>query len=345
MSEIGSRPDKNAVDRDGRSHVRGMKRSFVGGTIAPAARRVLRSMVPAPFFSHALLSRDHNVIGLQYACSAVLWLVMGGLLTWGMGWQPSWPWSETPIAGRMMDWPGSSEVFRGFHLWLRTMFVTVVVFLVFVPLLIGAGGNLLIPRRIGADRLAFPTFSAFGYWLMWPAFACFALSFVVPGTGLVVGWQSVPASAVVWKAVPAGNSAIVLWLVSIVLVGTSSFLMAVNCAITIVQRRTPGLTMARLPPTVWAALVGAILQLLILPALAMAAAVHLSDLLGLTKMLLPEGVLAGDAMASNGGGQPLVWDHLFWFYTCPAVFLLVVPVVVLLIRVVTAWVARCLRRE
>jgi cytochrome c oxidase subunit 1 len=199
------------------------------------------------------------------------------------------------------------------------------IFFVIIPILAGAFGNFLIPLMIGADDMAFPTLNMLSYWFMWPAFFFFGSSFFVAGYGAQAGWTSYPPLSVNEMAAPGSALPQTLWLLGLTFVGVSSMMGSVNYMTTIIQMRAPGMTMFRLPLTIWGMLITAVLQAFALPVLTAAGFMQLMDRLMGTGFFLPEGSIVNNTMQSAGGGQPLLWQHLFWFYSHPAVYIMILP--------------------
>src|SRR3954465_1489488 len=269
------------------------------------------------FWTTYVFSRDHKIIGIQFLFSTLIWFFIGGMLALGVGGQLAWPWSSMPILGKLLFAEQGGQIAPETYTMLFTMHATVMVFLVIIPVLAGAFGNFLIPLMIGADDMAFPTLNMLSYWFMWPAFFAFGGSFFV-GTGPMSGWTSYPPLSLTITAQA-------LWLVGLTCVGVSSMLGSVNYLTTIIQMRAPGMTMFRLPMTIWAMFITAVLQAFALPVLTAAGFMQLLDLKLGTGFFIPEGWSASNTLHSPGGGQPLLWQHLFWFYSHPAVYIMILP--------------------
>src|SRR5438046_3532843 len=205
------------------------------------------------------------------------------------------------------------------------MHATVMIFFVIIPILAGAFGNYLIPLMIGADDMAFPTLNMLSYWFMWPAVICIGMSFLWPPYGAGAGWTSYPPLSAVPEAAPGSAWAQTMWLLGITCVGVSSMLGSVNYMTTIIQMRAPGMTMFRLPLAIWAMFITAILQAFALPVLTAAGLMQLADRLIGTGFFLPEGLSVNNSAMATGGGQPILWQHLFWFYSHPAVYIMILP--------------------
>jgi len=277
------------------------------------------------FIGTYVFSRDHKIIGLQFLFSTLLWFLVGGLLALGIRWQLAWPWSDMPVLGRMLFSAEGGQISPEFYTTLFTMHATVMIFFVIIPILAGAFGNFLIPLMIGAEDMAFPTLNMLSYWFMWPAFLCIGSSFFWPPYGAGAGWTSYPPLSAVWSAAPGSHMPQTLWLLGITFVGVSSMMGSVNYLTTIIQMRAPGMTMFRLPMTIWGMFITAILQAFALPVLTAAGFMQLLDRTIGTGFFLPEGLVVNNAVAVSGGGQPLLWQHLFWFYSHPAVYIMILP--------------------
>ncbi|QGJ69660.1 Cytochrome c oxidase subunit I [Planctomycetales bacterium 10988] len=276
------------------------------------------------FLGTYVFSVDHKVIGIQFLFSTLLWFFVGGLLAMAIRWQLAWPWAEMPLVGPLLFPHTGGQISPEFYTVLFTMHGTVMVFLVIIPILAGAFGNYLIPLMIGAEDMAFPTLNMLSYWFMWPAFIAFTASMFFAG-GPATGWTSYPPLSSVSNAAPGSGFAQTLWLLGLTFVGISSMLGSVNYMTTILQMRAPGMTMFRLPLTIWGMFITAILQAFALPVLTAAGFMQLSDRLIGTGFFIPEGLTVNGVSAGAGGGQPLLWQHLFWFYSHPAVYIMLLP--------------------
>lgn len=276
------------------------------------------------FISTYVFSRDHKIIGLQFLFSSLIWFLVGGLLALGVRWQLAWPWAEMPVIGKALFAAEGGQISPEFYTMLFTMHATVMIFFVIIPILAGAFGNFLIPLMIGAEDMAFPTLNMLSYWFMWPAFICMGTSFFFGG-GPAAGWTSYTPLSSVPSAAPGSEMAQNFWLLGVTFVGISSMLGSVNYLTTIIQMRAPGMTMFRLPLTIWSMFITAILQAFALPVLTAAGFMQLMDRVLGTGFFLPEGLVVNNSIAASGGGQPLLWQHLFWFYSHPAVYIMILP--------------------
>ncbi len=277
------------------------------------------------FVRKYVFSTDHKVIGIQFLFTTMIMLMVGGALALAVRWQLAFPWSNMPIVGRLLFADQGGQISPEFYTMLFTMHATVMIFLVIIPILAGAFGNYCIPLMIGADDMAFPALNMLSYWFMWPAIACFMGSFFAYGGGPSAGWTVYPVLADLKQAAPGSGFAQTLWLLGLTFVGVSSMMGSVNYMTTIINMRAPGMTLFRMPMTIWALFITAILQAFALPVLTAAGFMQLADRELGTCFFLPSGLIVNDHPATVGGGQPLLWQHLFWFYSHPAVYIMLLP--------------------
>ena len=285
-----------------------------------------------PFFRTYVFSLDHKVIGIQYAITGLLFLLFGFSLMMIMRYQLAYPMTPVPFIGGMLSQANASGgiLLPEFYNQLGAMHGTVMVFLGVVPLAIGGFGNYLIPLQIGAADMAFPKLNLMSYWVYAAGGLIMIATFFVPGGAAQSGWTSYPPLSVI------ASGGQTWWLVGMLFLITSSTLGSINFIVTIVQLRAPGLTWMRLPFFVWAQFAAAFLLLLAFPPLEAAGVLQLMDRVAGTSFFLPSGlVVAGQAVTSmsgtaegtlaSGGGNPLLWQHLFWFLAHPEVYVLILP--------------------
>jgi cytochrome c oxidase subunit 1 len=272
-----------------------------------------------------VFATDHKVIGLQFLFSSLIWMLVGGLFALAVRWQLAWPWSDIPILGPALFAETGGQMPPEFYNMLFTMHASIMIFFVVIPILSGAFGNYLIPLMIGAEDMAFPKLNMLSYWFMWPAFACMILSLFMPGYGPAAGWTAYPPLSVLIGSEPSNGGAQQLWVLGLLFVGISSMMGSINYMTTILQMRAPGMKMFRMPMTVWGLFITAIIQAFALPVLTAALLMQLSDQTLQTGFFIPEQAAANNATAASGGGQVLLWQHLFWFYSHPAVYIMILP--------------------
>lgn len=279
-----------------------------------------------------IFSLDHKVIGIQYAITGLLFLLFGFVLMMVMRYQLAYPMTPVPLIGGMLSQSSAAGgvLLPEFYNELGAMHGTVMIFLGVVPLAIGGFGNYLIPLQIGASDMAFPKLNLSSYWVYVVGGLLMLISFFVPGGAAQSGWTSYPPLSVL------ATSGQTWWLVGMVFLITSSTLGSINFIVTIVQLRAPGLTWMRLPFLVWAQLAAAFLLLLAFPPLEAAGVLQLMDRVAGTSFFLPSGLVVSNQIVTSmsgtaegalasGGGNPLLWQHLFWFLAHPEVYVLILP--------------------
>jgi cytochrome c oxidase subunit I len=270
-----------------------------------------------------VFSTDHKVIGIQYTITALLFLFFGFTLMMIMRWQLAYPGAPIPIIGNMLGManaPGGIML-PEFYNQLGAMHGTIMVFLGVVPLAVGGFGNFVMPLQIGAPDMAFPKLNMASYWVYAVGGMVMLVSFVLPGGAANSGWTSYAPLSI--TAIGNGQT---MWLIGMIFLITSSLLGSVNFIVTIVQLRAKGLTWMRLPFFVWAQLVTAFLLLLAFPPLEAAGVLQLMDRLAGTSFFMPSGlVVGGQPLQISGQGNPLLWQHLFWFLAHPEVYVLILP--------------------
>jgi cytochrome c oxidase subunit 1 len=237
---------------------------------------------------------DHKIIGIQYLVTSFVFYLVGGFLATLV---------RTELATPESDFV-SREVYNG----LFTVHATVMIFLWIVPAATGAFGNYLLPLLIGARDMAFPKLNAVAFWMIPPAGALLLASFFFGAPAS--GWTSYPPLSLMVNKV--GEA---IWIMSLLILGTSSILGAVNFLVTILMMRAPGMTLNRMPLFCWAMLATSALILISTPVLAGALILLGFDLLVGTAFFNP-----------TGGGDPVVYQHMFWFYSHPAVYIMILPV-------------------
>ena len=269
-----------------------------------------------------VFSVDHKVIGIQYAVTAMFFLLFGFSLMMLMRWQLAFPSQAIPLIGGFLgeaNAPGGIML-PEFYNQLGAMHGTIMVFMGVVPLAVGGFGNFVLPLQIGAPDMAFPRLNMASYWAFFVGGVVMALSFFVPGGAANSGWTSYAPLSII------ATSGQTWWLIGMIFLITSSLLGSINFIVTTIQLRAPGLSFWRLPFFVWAQLVTAFLLLLAFPPLEVASVLQLMDRLVGTSFFLPSGLVVGDApLDVSGGGTPLLWQHLFWFLAHPEVYVLILP--------------------
>jgi len=263
-----------------------------------------------------IFSTDHKVIAKQYLSVGLFWAVIGALTAYMIRWQLAYPETEVP---------GWGFIAPDFYNMLVTMHGTIMVFFVAMPILLAAFGNFLIPLMIGAQDMAFPRLNRLSFWVF--ALASFILltSFFVPGGAASAGWTGYPplSAKVAYTGVNWGLN---LWLLALALEFASFLMGGVNFLTTAINLRAPGMTFFRLPLLVWMELTAAVIFMLSVGPLIAGAVMLLMDRVIGTTFYLPE-----------GGGEPLLWQHLFWFFGHPEVYVILLPGLGLVLEVIPAF--------
>ncbi len=262
------------------------------------------------FWRKYVFSTDHKVIGIWYAVTALVFLMVGFSLMMLMRYQLAYPGRE------IFGWLMLPETYNSFG----AMHGTIMVFLGVVPMVVGGFGNYVMPLQIGAPDMSFPKINMFSYWSYLCGGIVMLASFFVPGGAANSGWTSYTPLSV------TATQGQTFWLLGMVFLITSSLLGSVNFIVTIIQLRAKGLEFFRLPFFVWTQFVTAFLLLLAFPPLEAAAVLQLMDRVAGTSFFMPEGlVVSGVPQTYTGGGSPLLWQHLFWFLAHPEVYVLILP--------------------
>jgi len=274
-----------------------------------------------------LFSTDHRIIGLQYFWLSLVAALTGITLSilmrvhlinpagklWGI--ERIWP---VAAAGGLM----TPEL----YLSLMTIHGTIMVFFVLSVAPQNAFGHFFLPAQIGAREMAFPLVGALSFWLTAASFIVLLGAFFVPGGAPLSGWTAYPPlSAIGAIAGPGQGAGQTLWIVSIAVFCIASTLSAINFVATLLERRRPGLSLMQMPLTCWNWLVTAILSLLGFPVLFAAGVLLLLDRTAGTNFFVPGDLVVNDRMVPHSGGSPLLWQHLFWFFGHPEVYIAILP--------------------
>jgi cytochrome c oxidase subunit 1 len=242
-----------------------------------------------------LTTTDHKKIGIMYVINSFLFFFIGGMLALGV---------RVELAQ-----PGLQFVSEATYNQLFTIHASAMLFLFVIPMLAGFG-NYIVPLQIGAPDMAFPRINALSFWML-PLGGILMLSgFLVSGGSAAAGWTSYPPLA---GAAYSGTGTD-LWLMAVTLIGTSSILGAVNFLVTIFKMRAPGMTLFRMPIMVWTILVTSVLVLMATPVLT-------SGLI----MLFIDRNYGGGFFDPVAGGSVVLWQNIFWFYSHPAVYIMILP--------------------
>jgi cytochrome c oxidase subunit 1 len=278
------------------------------------------------FIRKYIFSLDHKVVGLQYFFTAFAMAIIGGLLSVLMRLQLGWPGHIWPSLGKLLPVGMAGGVMAPeFYLSLQTMHGTIMAIFVLTALFTGAFGNYLIPLQIGARDMAFPFLNMLSYWVYLLSCITIILAFFVAGGAPISGWTAYAPLSAVPDAGPGQDAGQTIWIVAIALFTVSSMLGVLNYITTILHARTRGMSMTRLPLNVWGMLTSSIISLLVFPVLLAAGVLLLADRLLGTSFFVPAGLVVGDKFITHSGGHPLLWQHLFWFFGHPEVYIVIVP--------------------
>ena len=277
------------------------------------------------FWTKYIFSMDHKMIGKQFLITGMLMGVVGVFMSMLFRLQLAWPDEKFVILESILGkWAPEGQMDPNIYLALVTIHGTIMVFFVLTAGLSGTFSNLLIPLQIGARDMASGFLNMLSYWF-------FAASSIVMVTSLFVetgpasgGWTVYPPLSALPQAMPGSGAGMTLWLVSMTLFIAGSLLGSLNYIVTIINLRTRGMSMTRLPLTIWAFFVTAILGVLSFPVLLSAALLLMFDRLLGTSFYLSDIMVAGELL-HNEGGSPVLYEHLFWFLGHPEVYIILLP--------------------
>jgi cytochrome c oxidase subunit 1 len=278
------------------------------------------------FIRRYIFSTDHKVIGIQYILTGLAMAIAGAFLAALIRLQLGWPTHQWLLLSRLLPkgMPGGVMT-PEFYLAVVTMHGTIMVFFFISYVLVSGFGNYLVPLQVGARDMAFPFLNMLSYWIGLVSALVLLASFFVEGGAAASGWTAYPPLSAVAAAVPGSQMGQSIWILSMALFIASFTMSGLNIVATVFSVRAPGLSMMRLPLTVWAYFIASILGLLAFPPLTAAAVMLLLDRHAGTSFFLPSGLVVGSKLLSNTGGSPLLWQHLFWFLGHPEVYVLVLP--------------------
>ena len=264
---------------------------------------------PQSFISKYIWSQDHKVIAIQYSLTAIfvglIALVLSGLMRMQLG------------------FPGAIEMDASAYYQYMTMHGMIMVIYLLTALFLGGFGNYLIPLMVGARDMVFPFVNMLSYWFYLLSVIVLLASFFVSGGPTGAGWTLYPPQAIT-QGTPGTDWGIVLMLVSLVIFIVAATMGGLNYVTTVLQARTYGMTLLRMPLTVWGIFMATILALLAFPALFVSGVMMLFDKLLGTSFFMPAIVSMGQALDYEGG-SPILFQHLFWFFGHPEVYIVALP--------------------
>ncbi|MBL4656152.1 MAG: cbb3-type cytochrome c oxidase subunit I [Bacteroidia bacterium] len=272
-----------------------------------------------------VFSMDHKMIGKQFLLTGMFWAVMGMLLSLGFRLQLGWPGKSFPILETFFgEWAKGGVLDPEYYLSMVTIHGTVLVFFVLTAGLSGTFSNILIPLQCGVRDMASPFLNMLSYWFFFMASCVMLSSFFMQTMPASGGWTVYPPLSALPQAVEGSGIGMTLWLISMSLFIISALLGGLNYIATILNLRTKGLTMMRLPLTIWTFLITAILGVLSFPVLLAGCLLLIFDRGFGTSFFLSDIFVAGEALDVSGG-SPVLFQHLFWFLGHPEVYIIILP--------------------
>lgn len=278
------------------------------------------------WISKYIFSQDHKMISKQFLITAIVMGIVAVMLSIFFRLQLGWPGERFDILNTFLGdkWAKDGILDKNAYLALVTIHGTIMVFFVLTGGLSGTFANLLIPLQIGARDMASGFLNMLSYWAFFVSSVIMIASLFVEGGAASGGWTIYPPLSALPQAMPGSGTGMTLWLISMVFFIASSLLGGLNYIVTIINLRTKGMSMTRLPLTMWALLVTAILGVLSFPVLVSAAVLLIMDRSFGTAFYLSDIYIQGEALDVTGG-SPLLFQHLFWFLGHPEVYIVLLP--------------------
>ena len=278
------------------------------------------------FVSKYIFSQDHKMISKQFLVSAIFIAILAYMLSVFFRIQLAWPKESFQFLHMFLGvrWAAGGVLETNAYLAMVTIHGTLMVFFVLTGGLSGTFANLLIPLQIGARDMASGFLNMLSYWFFFLSAIIMVCSLFIEGGAASGGWTVYPPLSALPQAMPGSGMGMTMWLVSMVFFIVSSLLGGLNYIVTIINLRTDGMKMTRMPLTIWAILLTAILGVLSFPVLFSAALLLMMDRLMGTSFYLSDIHIAGEAL-DYVGGSPILYEHLFWFLGHPDVYIVVLP--------------------
>jgi cytochrome c oxidase subunit I len=272
---------------------------------------------PTNFVWKYIFTIDHKVIAKQFLWTGLMFLALGGTLAMMIRWQWAYPRTAVPVVGQIFLSKTGGAITPPTYTSIFTMHGLIMIFWAITPILIGAFGNFCIPLMIGARDMAFPRLNMYSYWTFFVSSVLVILSFTSQLGAASAGWTTYPPLSSNVGAPGWGQTYMAM---AIFLTGVSSIMGGINYIVTVIRYRAPGMTWFRLPLTIWGLWLTAILNVLFVPVLGSAAL-----LLALDRLAGTHFFVAGAAVGIQGG-DPILFQHLFWIFGHPEVYILILPV-------------------
>jgi cytochrome c oxidase subunit 1 len=278
------------------------------------------------FVSKYLFTQDHKMIGKQFLLTAVFMGVVAMLLSILFRIQLAWPGESSDFLSFFLgeSWAPGGVLKEDMYLGLVTIHGTIMVFFLLTGGLSGTFSNLLIPLQIGARDMASGLLNMLSYWFFFISSTIMLVSLFIETGPASSGWTIYPPLSALPQAIGGSGLGMTLWLASMTLFVVSSLLGSLNYIVTVLNLRTKGMSMTRMPLTIWAFFVTAILGVLSFPVLFSAVLLLMMDRLAGTSFYLSD-IIVGGEMLANHGGSPILYQHLFWFLGHPEVYIVLLP--------------------
>jgi cytochrome c oxidase subunit 1 len=277
------------------------------------------------FFTKYLFTMDHKMIGKQFLITGMIMGIVGVMMSMLFRLELAYPEQSFPILEFFLGkWAPDGVMDPNIYLALVTIHGTIMVFFVLTAGLSGTFSNLLIPLQIGARDMASGFMNALSYWFFFLSSVIMIASLFLESGPAAAGWTVYPPLSALPQAMPGSGAGMTLWLISMTLFIVSSLLGSLNYIVTVLNMRTKGMSMTRLPLTIWAFMVTAVLGVLSFPVLLSAALLLMFDRLLGTSFYLSDIFIGGEVL-SYSGGSPVLYQHLFWFLGHPEVYIILLP--------------------
>ncbi len=278
------------------------------------------------FISKYVFSQDHKMIAKQFLITGMVWAVLGGLMSVLFRLQLGYPDSTFPwLEDILGKWATGGKITPEAYYALVTTHGTVLVFFVLTAGLSGTFANFLIPLQVGARDMASPFMNMLSYWFFFAASIVMLSSLFVETGPFSGGWTAYPPLSALGDASPGSKTGMDLWLISMALFVVSSLLGGLNYIATVLNMRTKGMSMTRLPLTIWALFFTAILGVLSFPVLFSGFILLIFDRNFGTSFYLSDIFINGVGALPNEGGSAILYQHLFWFLGHPEVYIILLP--------------------
>ncbi len=295
------------------------------GTHAGAGHAVHEHHHHETFITKYVFSQDHKMISKQFLITGIIWAIVGGLFSVLFRLQLGYPETTFPwLEDFLGHWAKGGKLDPEFYYSLVTMHGTILVFFVLTAGLSGTFANFLIPLQVGARDMASPFLNMLSYWFFFSASIVMLCSLFVQTGPASGGWTVYPPLSALGEASEGSKIGMDLWLTSMALFIVSSLLGGLNYITTILNMRTKGMSMTRMPLTMWALFFTAILGVLSFPVLLSGAILLLFDRNLGTSFFLSDIFINGKILP-NEGGSPILFQHLFWFLGHPEVYIIILP--------------------